>query len=74
LNVVLLSWCVREHSNGQKMHRIDNYRESWVMFAPPARAMENCLNVLRYYLRSAADQYLFTYSHSDPQYLYYKHQ
>jgi hypothetical protein len=23
---------------GQKMHRLGNYRESWVMFAPPARA------------------------------------
>ena len=50
LNVVLLSWRVREHSGGQKMHRIDNYRESWVMFAPPARAkrlhaMENCLEL-----------------------------
>ena len=39
--------------------------------AGKATAMENCLNVLRYYLRSAADQYLFTYSHSDSQYLYY---
>ena len=38
LNVVLLSWRVHEQSGGQKMHRIDNYRESWVMFAPPARA------------------------------------
>ena len=40
--------------------------------AGKATAMENCLNVLRYYLRSAADQYLFTYSHSDPQHLYNK--
>jgi hypothetical protein len=38
LNVVLLSWRVREHSGGQKMHRLDNYKESWVMFALPARA------------------------------------
>jgi hypothetical protein len=32
-------------------------------------------NARRYYLRSAVDQYLFTHSisHSDPQYLYYKH-
>jgi hypothetical protein len=41
--------------------------------AGKATAMEDCLNVLRYYLRSAAAQYLFTYSHSDPQYLHYKH-
>ena len=34
--------------------------------AGKATAMENCLNVLRCYLRSATDQYLFTYSHSDP--------
>ena len=41
--------------------------------AGKATAMENVLTVFRYYLRSAAVQYLFTYTHSDPQYLYYKH-
>ena len=76
LNVVLLSWRVREHSNGQNaqdrqlQRKLSNVRSAR---AGKATAMENCLNVLRYYLRSAADQYLFTYSHSDPQYLYYKH-
>ena len=41
--------------------------------AGKATAMEYCLSVLRYYQRSAADQYLFTFSHQEPQYLYYKH-
>jgi hypothetical protein len=45
LNVVLLSWRVREHLGGQKMHRLDNYKESWVMFAPPARAKRLQWNV-----------------------------
>jgi hypothetical protein len=37
VDVVLISWCVCEQS-GQKIHRLDNYRENWVMFAPPIRA------------------------------------
>jgi hypothetical protein len=50
LNVVLHSWRVREHSNRQKMHRIDNYRESWVMFALPARAKGLQWNIALMYL------------------------
>jgi hypothetical protein len=37
VDVVLISWRVCEQS-GQKIHRLDNYRENWVMFAPPIRA------------------------------------
>ena len=54
----------------QLQRKLGNVRSA---HAGKATAMENCLYVFRYYLRSAAVQYLFTYSHSDQQYLYYKH-
>ena len=60
----------KNEQDRQLQRKLSNVRSTRV---GKATAMENCLNVLRYYLRSAADQYLITYSHSDPQYLHYKH-